>query len=59
MSADQLKELHERLGNVILGTCNTIGCDGCDLKWTENGKEKCSATELQGKIFDLEFGGAK
>lgn len=50
-----LENLNERLKNVILGTCNTVGCDGCGLKWTEDGKEKCSATELQGKIMDLEM----
>lgn len=50
-----LNDLNDRLKNVILGTCNTIGCDNCGLKWNERGKEKCSATELQGKIMDIEM----
>jgi hypothetical protein len=56
---DRLSELNDRLRAVIIGTCNTIGCEGCDLKWSENGKEKCSATELQGQIMDIEFAEVK
>jgi len=44
------EELGERLKNVILNTCNTIGCAKCDLKW----KDGCSALDLQDKIFDAE-----
>lgn len=56
---EDLKDLNDRLGRIIRGTCNTIGCDACDLKWKEDGREKCSATELQGKIMDIEMGGIK
>lgn len=50
---NQIEELNQRLSMVIKETCNTIGCDKCGLKWNEGALEKCSATELQGKIFDL------
>jgi len=53
--SEEIKTLEDRLRNVILSTCNTIGCDSCGLSWKENGKEKCSATELNGKIYDLKF----
>lgn len=46
------EELGERLKAIIIGTCNTIGCDKCDLKWGSG--NDCSATELQSKIFDAE-----
>ena len=51
----ELEDLRDRLKNVIVNTCNTIGCDNCDLKWPEG----CSATELQNKIHDIEFGEEK
>ena len=43
-------ELIDRLRDVIVNTCNTIGCGKCDLKWDRG----CSAIELQNKIFDEE-----
>ena len=46
-----MKELREKLKNIILYTCNEIGCKNCDLKW-DNG---CSATDLQDKIISLEM----
>lgn len=49
---EEIKDLEDRLRNVIINTCNKIGCDNCDLKWPGG----CSATELQGKIHDLEYG---
>jgi len=45
-----LDMLHERLRSVIVGTCNTVGCKDCDLKWPES----CSALELQNRIFEEE-----
>lgn len=51
----ELNSLRERLRNVITGTCNTIGCDQCDLKW-EGG---CSAGELEGQIMDIELSDIK
>lgn len=52
---DEIDTLENRLKDVIVYTCNKIGCENCGLSWTENGKEKCSATELQGKIYDLKY----
>ncbi len=46
-----LEELNSRLKNVITGTCNTKGCNDCDLKWDGG----CSATELQNEIMDIEM----
>ncbi|AEG42302.1 hypothetical protein BdPhPhi1402_gp05 [Bdellovibrio phage phi1402] len=51
MSQEQLKDLEGRLRAVILGTCNTIGCKNCDLKWPGG----CSAADLENKILDIEF----
>ncbi|ENC6724226.1 hypothetical protein [Vibrio harveyi] len=51
MSNDHLIHLQTRLGVIIANTCNTIGCDDCDLKWDDG----CSATDLQGKIHDEEL----
>lgn len=50
-----IEALKDRLKNVIVGTCNTVGCDGCDLKWQEGGDNKCSATELENNIWDIEM----
>lgn len=47
----ELTELHERLTSVIIGTCNTIGCKDCDLKWDDG----CSASDLGDRISDIEF----
>lgn len=47
----ELKDLNDRLRNVIQETCNKIGCKNCGLKWDGG----CSATELQNKIMDIEF----
>ena len=51
----EIENLNQRLGNVIREYCNKIGCGKCGLEWTEDGKSKCSATELQGKIYELEI----
>lgn len=55
MKTNELDKLNERLKNVIHNTCNKIGCDNCDLKWDDG----CSATELEGKIMDIEMKGFK
>lgn len=47
----ELEILRIRLKDVITTTCNTIGCRDCDLKWDSG----CSATELEGKIMDIEM----
>ena len=43
-------ELRIRLRDVITGTCNTVGCRDCGLKW-DNG---CSATDLEDRIYKAE-----
>lgn len=48
----ELEDLKIRLKNVIVGTCNTVGCENCGLKWDDG----CSATELDCKIMDIEMG---
>ena len=47
----ELKDLNERLTNIIIGTCNTIGCKDCGLKWDDT----CSATDLQNRIDVAEY----
>lgn len=50
----ELEGLHQRLKDVIVNTCNTVGCKDCILKW---GNGECSATSLQNKIMELEVYG--
>lgn len=50
--ADDIMELEDRLRDVIHTRCNPIGCKDCDL---HNGDGTCAATDLQGKIMDLEM----
>jgi len=51
----ELIDLRERLGDVIKNTCNKIGCKNCGLKWDGG----CSATELDGRIMEIEMGVVK
>lgn len=51
----EIENLRDRLKNVIQGTCNTIGCKDCGLKWTKDSREECSATDLQSRLMDLEY----
>ncbi len=51
MSNSYKEDLQIRLKNVITGTCNTVGCDNCDLKWDGG----CSANDLQGKLMDIDI----
>ncbi len=55
---EHLKDLHMRLKVVIVDSCNKLGCDNCGLSWEEDGRTKCSATDLQNKIDDIEMGEA-
>lgn len=50
--SEVIKDLENRLTSVINNYCNTIGCRECPLKWDKG----CSASELQSKIMELEFG---
>lgn len=50
---NELDDLIIRLKNVIVGTCNTIGCKNCNLKWDGG----CSATELEAQIINIEMEG--
>lgn len=43
---EHTKDLERRLRDVIVNTCNKIGCDNCGLKWDGG----CSATDLQNKL---------
>lgn len=45
-----LEDLHNKHRDIILNTCNKIGCKDCDLKW----ENSCSANELQNKIYNEE-----
>jgi len=47
----EVQDLNQRLTDVILNTCNTIGCKDCGLKWDGG----CSATDLQDKIDKIEY----
>lgn len=45
------EELQQRLRNIVLYTCNKVGCKNCDLKWEKG----CSATELEYKTTEIEM----
>ena len=45
-----LEDLQNRHREIVINTCNKIGCKNCDLKWDDG----CSAIELQNKILDKE-----
>jgi len=51
----ELSNLRSRLKDVILNTCNKIGCDKCSLKFNLDVKSgECSATDLERKIDIIE-----
>lgn len=50
-----LEDLQRRLNAVVIDTCNTVGCDNCGLKFGGYGSRECSATDLQGRILDIEM----
>ncbi len=50
----ELEDLRIRLKDVIVNTCNTKGCKDCWLKFND-GSGDCSATDLEGRIMDLEI----
>lgn len=47
----EIKQLRERSRDIIINTCNTIGCKDCGLKWGGG----CASSELEGKITELEY----
>ena len=52
-----INELQERLKDLILNTCNIVGCDECGLQFDSpysSGSNECSATDLQDRIADLQ-----
>lgn len=53
---NELDDLRQRSKNLIINTCNKIGCDNCGLEWEEDGVKKCSSTELEARIYELEQG---
>ena len=43
----ELDSLKARLKDVIINTCNKVGCDNCGLKFNLDAKSgECSATDL-------------
>lgn len=52
---NELRDLNSRLSSVIRSHCNAIGCDNCDLKYGVFDSKECSATDLQGRIMDIEM----
>jgi len=47
----ELEALRERSRDVIINTCNEIGCKNCGLKWDGG----CVSSELENRIADLEY----
>ena len=47
----ELEELRETSRNLIINTCNIIGCKDCAYKW-EGG---CSSTEIEARIMEIEL----
>jgi hypothetical protein len=47
----ELQLLEDRFKDLILNTCNKIGCDKCGYKYDGG----CSSTILQDKIMELEY----
>lgn len=43
------EELNARLKDIIINTCNKIGCKDCDLKWDDT----CQAVAVQNEIYEL------
>ncbi len=52
----ELEQLRQRQRDLIIGTCNKLGCGNCGLEWEENGSKRCSSTELESRIMDIEMG---
>lgn len=53
--SEHLKDLLARQKDLILNTCNKVGCGNCGLEWEENGEKKCSSGELETEIWTLEM----
>lgn len=47
---EEIKRLEERLKNLIINTCNKIGCGDCPYKWDGG----CSSDALQNQLLDAE-----
>lgn len=51
----ELLDVRERLKNLIIGTCNTIGCSNCPHKWGKDSDgNKCSSDYLMMLEYNLE-----
>ena len=48
----EIEDLRAMLKVTVLGTCNTIGCKDCHLKWDGG----CAASDLDNRIMDIEIG---
>lgn len=48
-------DLEARLTAVVTGSSNTVGCDNCGLKFGDFDSEECAATDLQGRLIDIQM----
>lgn len=51
----RLEDLRKRQKDLILGTCNKLGCGNCGLEWEEGSVKKCSSGELESEIYEIEM----
>lgn len=50
----EVRQVRERLKNLILNTCNTIGCKDCPFKWEEDSDgNACQSDYLMHQEFLL------
>lgn len=49
-----MQQLQQQMGSLIINTCNQVGCNNCKKKWVTG----CAATQLQEKILIIEKRGA-
>lgn len=50
-----IQQLQQQMGSLIINTCNQVGCNNCKKKWVTG----CAATQLQEKILIIEKRGAQ
>ena len=50
---EEIARLESDLKELILGTCNTVGCKDCDKKYLDG--ERCQSDILQDRIFELKM----
>lgn len=53
----ELEDVRARLKTLIVGTCNTVGCDNCPFKWEKDSDgNSCSSDYLMMRERDLGCG---